>query len=291
MVATRHDMTIGPRVRVAPISSFKDVQQKLPMSYSRLPDALPSSPKLSDRKTKDDYEKRSKQFKMRAVSFESYAFISALLFGFSCMAVKWDNGDYTLFRDAQLTREEDAMIRNTNASTTAAQKVKYYLSDNYQADMDAYEVIFLAHMFCMTVCCSLSIYSTMVFAMCSVYLRTGLAIGKLDALHEFLDACQFQRNCAFKAFLLGAALLPGDIVLVTFANLLQHGHGMGYIVALLLPATTVACATAFHILKIISVASSTVFAQVLQNATAEEELSEDESEDCSDRATACSLTR
>ena len=49
----------------------------------------------------DDYEKRSKQFKMRAVSFESYAFISALLFGFSCMAVKWDNGDYTLFRDAQ----------------------------------------------------------------------------------------------------------------------------------------------------------------------------------------------
>lgn len=254
--------------------------------YKKLPTSE-RTPRSMQQEEDEKYEKMAKQMKMRAVSFESYSFISALLFGFSCMAVKWDNGDYTVFRDAQLSREEDKMIVNTNSSATASQKKVFYLSDDYVADFDSYEVIFLAHMFCMTLCCSLSIYSTMVFAMCSVYVRTGLAIGRLDALVEFLADCAFQRNCAFKAFLGGASLLPGDIILVTFANLLQHGHGMVYIIFLLLPATFVATASGWHIKKIMDTATNTVFAFPPPTVTAgpeEEYEEEDAPENTSDRA-------
>lgn len=231
--------------------------------YYKLQNDQPSPP--NERADEDDkYDKLAKQFKMRAVSFESYAFISALLFGFACMAVKWDNGDYTVFRDAQLSREEDEMLRHTNDTATEKQKVKFYLSDNYQADLDTYEIIFLVHMLIMTVCCSLSIYATMIFSMAAVYLRTGLAIGRLDALSVFLDDCSWQRNCAFKAFLLGAALLPCDIILVTFANLLQHGHGIVYILVLLCPASFVALLMGAHIRAIMTTASNTVFAPVAQ---------------------------
>merc|ERR1712176_1022141 len=117
-------------------------------------------------------------------------------------AVKWDNGDYTAFRDAQFSRSE--------TKADPADVAKKFLGAAYEAPIDIYELFFLMHMFCMTLSCSLSIYSTMVFAMCSLYIRSALSMGRAESLHKFLSDLQFQRECAFKAFIIGSSLMPAD---------------------------------------------------------------------------------
>lgn len=216
--------------------------------YRRLPTKAPVDEDEEEENSKDDQQR----FKMRAISFESYAVISALLFGFTCMAVKWDNGDYTSFRDAQLSRKE-AKLDTTDVA-------KQFLGPSYEAPIDWYEMFFLFHMFCMTLSCSLSIYSTMVFAMCSLYIRSALAMGRTESLHQFLLDLQFQRECAFKAFIAGSALMPADIIFVTFTNLSMHGHSTFLIMVLLSPAAFVSVTAGLHVSKILSTASRTVFA-------------------------------
>lgn len=225
------------RQRVVPIARLTYAQ--LPMDDPPDMEAPFSEKGLSiENGAGEPFEKISEQMKLRAHSFESYAFISALLFAFSCMALKWDNGDYILNREAQKT----------------------LFANNWQAPLDLYEILFLLHMLFMTLACSLSMYSTIVFSLSCVYVQTGLITGHVNGLQQFLRRSQTQRDLAFKAFVLASSLLPCDIILVTFANILQHGHGVFVTLCVVFPGTLVVGVSGMHIAKIIHEASASIFA-------------------------------
>jgi len=187
---------------------------------------------------KEEEEAKIKAHKMRAQTFDNYSIVCALIFGFACTGVEWSYGDY-LANLAFLSRE----------ATDSVNTIAYQL-----------RLVYFAHVSMMVFIASLTIYSTMIFVLSGVYTRTGMSMRNLTGLDLFLKDLQGQRDAAFKSFILAATILPLDIILQTFANLMTYGfHQSVLIYVMLTPAVLIAAGSSWHVYDLVRAAGYHLF--------------------------------
>jgi len=201
-------------------------------------EAPPEPDKDADAKKKDEDDAKIKAHKMRAQTFDNYSIVCALIFGFACTGVEWSYGDY-LANLSFLSRE----------ATDSVNTIAYQL-----------RLVYFAHVSMMVFIASLTMYSTMVFVLSGVYTRTGMSMRALTGLDLFLKDLQGQRDAAFKAFILAATILPLDIILQTFANLMTYGfHQSVLIYVMLTPAVLIAAGSSWHVYDLVRAAGYHLF--------------------------------
>eukprot|EP00927_Polykrikos_kofoidii_P023389 TRINITY_DN21577_c0_g1_i1.p1 TRINITY_DN21577_c0_g1~~TRINITY_DN21577_c0_g1_i1.p1 ORF type:complete len:250 (-),score=25.30 TRINITY_DN21577_c0_g1_i1:144-893(-) len=170
---------------------------------------------------------------IRAAAFELYAFTSALFAGSTWNAVL-------------MSRE-------------------LYSSDPRQDGADGleafiYRAVPVSHLILMTTAATFSMFSTLVFSLCSLYVKTGLAYGNVEATDAFVQETAVYRRWGFRAFVLTCFVCPIDLSLNMLFYLLQSGISVQTAVLAAIPGCFVGLASTISVVMIMRSARHRVFA-------------------------------